>query len=322
MRKNSKNQGGETMGTAFDRHTVGWIGAGRMGSALAARMLQAGIPLQVYNRTRSKAEPLAVLGATLVDSPADLADRDIVFSIVSGPEAFLEVTTGPSGLLSRDGVAPRLLVDFTTLSTQASATVRAASMDKGTALLDAPVSGSAAVVNAGKLAVVVSGERSAYDLALPYLHVLAGGVTYVGPGERARLVKICHNLLLAAISQSLAEVTVLAEKGGIARHAFLDFINHSVLGSMFTRYKTPAFVQLDFTPTFTSLLLRKDLDLGLDAARALEVPLPVTAEVRKIVQSVIDNGGGEHDFAVLLEHAAQAANLVLEAEDAEVGTGL
>ena len=168
----------------------------------------------------------------------------------------------------------------------------------------------------------ISGSRATYEEALPYLEALGEGVSYVGEGELARVVKICHNVFLGVITQSLAEITVLAEKAGAPRHAFLDFINKSVLGSTFTRYKTPAFVKLDFTPTFTPVLLRKDLDLGLAAARRLDVPMPVAALVREIVQSLIGSGSTDCDFAALLELEARSAQLALRPENVPVTDGL
>jgi 3-hydroxyisobutyrate dehydrogenase len=304
------------------RHTLGWIGTGRMGHAMVARLLNAGCKVAVYNRTRAKAESLAALGAEIVPSPAELARRDVVFTMVAGPEDFREIVSGPAGLLSRKGQAPRILVDTTSISQEASALVRADAERAGTAMLAAPVSGNPKVVKAGKLGIVVSGPRAAYDEVLPYLSVIGRGVTYVGEGDSARMVKICHNVLLGVVSQTLAEITVLAEKGGVPRHAFLDFINKSVMGSMFTRYKTPAFVNLDFTPMFTPVLLRKDLDLGLQAGRQLEVPLPVTALVREIVQSLIGNGYTECDFAALLALQARASNLAIQPENMPVSDGL
>ncbi len=304
------------------QHTLGWIGAGRMGYAMVARLLRAGADVHVYNRTRAKAEPLAALGARIVDSPAELADRDIVFTMVAGPEDFRAVVTGPQGLLSRKGHAPKILVDTTSISQEASALVRADAARVGTAMLAAPVSGNPKVVKAGRLAFVVSGPRAAYEQALPYLSAIGPGVSYVGEGEAARMVKICHNVLLGVIAQSLAEITVLAEKGGVPRHAFLDFINNSVLGSMFTRYKSPAYVNLDYTPMFTPVLLRKDLDLGLQAGRDLEVPMPVASLVREIVQSLIGNGFTDCDFAALLTLEARGAHLDLQPEHVTVSDGL
>jgi 3-hydroxyisobutyrate dehydrogenase-like beta-hydroxyacid dehydrogenase len=304
------------------RMTVGWVGTGRMGFPMVARLLQAGADVTVYNRTRPKAEPLVRLGARLVDSPAALADRDLVFTMVSGPEDFKQVTLGPDGVLKGAGKAPKVLVDCSTVSQEASAVVRAAALEKGTGMLAAPVSGNGKVVKAGKLSIVASGPMDAYECALPYLEALGSGVSYVGEGEAARMVKICHNVFLGVIAQSLAEVTVLAEKHGVPRHAFLDFINKSVLGSMFTRYKSPAYVNLDFTPAFTSVLLRKDLDLGLAAARALDVPMPVAGLVREILQSLIGNGYAETDFAALIALQARAAGMTLVPENMPVNDGL
>jgi len=301
---------------------VGWIGAGRMGYAMAERLLKAGVDVSVWNRTREKAEPLAELGAQIVDSPSDLASKDIVFTMVGGPADFIEVTKGESGVLSQGANVPGLLVDCTSISEEASREVRAFANDVGTSMLDAPVSGNAKVVKAGKLSVVASGSKEAFDEASPFLDVIAEGVSYVGEGELARMVKICHNVFLGVVIQSLAEITVLAEKGGVSRHAFMDFINKSVMGSMFSTYKTPSLVNLDFTPTFTPLLLRKDMELGLSAARNLDVPMPVASMTKEIIQNLIGQGYTECDFAALIEMQAKNSGYQIESEEKEVGTGL
>ena len=300
---------------------LGWAGTGRMGYELVSRLLRAGHDVAVYNRTRAKAEPLAELGATIVDTPAELADRDIVFTIVAGPEDFKEVVLGRQGILSGNR-RPRMIVDSTTVSPAAGHEVRAAADELGVALLAAPVSGNPKVVKAGRLTICVSGPPGAWEEARGYLEVLAHAVTYVGDGERARLVKICHNLMLGVVSQCMAEVTVLAEKGGVSRADFLAFLNDSVMGSTFTRYKTPAFVNLDFTPTFTPALLLKDFDLGFEAARELDVPMPVAAVTQQIVQGMLGQGYDDIDFAALLELEARASGHELEPENVPVSDGL
>jgi 3-hydroxyisobutyrate dehydrogenase len=301
---------------------IGWIGTGRMGFALAARLLDAGHDLAVYNRTRSKAEPLAELGAKIVDAPVDLADRDVVFVMVSGPADLVQVTSGEAGLLTHPAQSPRIIVDTATVSSEASAQVRAAAAERGSTLLAAPVSGNPKVVRAGRLTLVVSGPTTAWQVAKPVLSALGEGVTYVGPGDTARLVKICHNLMLGVVTQSLAEITVLAEKGGVPRAAFLDFLNNSVMGSVFTRYKSPAFVNLDYTPTFTPVLLRKDFDLGLAAARELDVPMPVAAATAQLVQASVSSGRVDEDFAILLDLQAASSGLELKPENVAVDDGL
>jgi len=304
------------------RHTIGWIGTGRMGFPMAERLLQAGCDVTVYNRTRSRAEPLVQRGAKIAASPADLADRDIVFAMVTASDDLQAVTLVDKGLRTGSGKTPKILVDSSTVSRGASEEVRAAAARLGARMLAAPVSGNPKVVRAGKLTLVASGPRDAYDEALPYLRAIGPGVTYVGEGEAARTVKICHNVLLAVVAQSLAEVTILAQKSGVTRHAFLEFINNSVLGSAFSRYKSPQYVNLDFTPFFTSKLLCKDVDLGLAAARSLDVPMPLAAAVRELLQALIGNGFAEADFAALIEMQARGGGMKIVPENVAMSDGL
>jgi len=306
-----------------DRETqIGWIGCGRMGTAMAKRLVLAGHNVSVTNRTRAKAEVLGELGATVVDRPGDLAKCDIVFIMVSGNADLVEVTTGTEGLMSDSTSAPKIVVDCSTVSGETSAKVRDACAARGASFLAAPVSGNPKVVSAGQLTLAVSGTRDAFDVVRPYFEQLGQGVTYVGDGEVARLVKICHNMMLGIVTQAMAEITVLAERGGIKRSDWLEFLNHSVMGSTFTRYKTPAFVNLDFTPTFTPTLLRKDFDLGMAAAYELDVPMPVSALCTEIVKSTIGAGYVDQDFAVLLLEAARGAGLTMEPENITVDDGL
>ena len=301
---------------------LGWVGTGRMGYALVSRLLAAGHDVAVYNRTRSKAEPLAELGATIVDEVRELADRDIVFTMVAGSEDFKAVVTGPDGLLSDPSAQPRIIVDSTTIAPGAAEEVRAVSAERGTAILAAPVSGNPKVVSSGRLTVVVSGPKDAWEECAPLIELFGKGVTYVGEGELARVAKICHNLMLGVVSQCLAEVTVLAEKSGIEREDLLEFMNGSVMGSMFTRYKTPALVNLDYTPTFTPILLRKDFDLGFELAHELGVPMPVAAATAQAVQALIGSGHTTEDFALLLDQQARLSGLEMEPRDIEVSDGL
>jgi 3-hydroxyisobutyrate dehydrogenase-like beta-hydroxyacid dehydrogenase len=152
--------------------------------------------------------------------------------------------------------------------------------------------------------------------------MIGPAASWVGEGELARIVKICHNVFLGVVTQSLAEITVLAQKAGVPRHALLDFMNQSVMGSTFTRYKAPAFVNLDFKVTFTPQLLRKDMDLGLDAGRRFEVPMPLASMTRDLIQQMIGRGWTNQDFATLLLQQAQASGIKLESENVEVGDGL
>ena len=297
---------------------LGWIGTGRMGYEMAARLAKGGCDLAVWNRTKAKADPLKAHGAKVVDSLNDLSGKDIVFCMVSTWDDVKEVV----GKLLSGQSKPRMVVECSSISLEGSAELRKMLAEQKIEYLAAPVSGNAKVIKAGKLTFVVSGPKAAYEKARPYLDMMGSGSSYVGEGELARIAKICHNVMLGVVIQCLSEITILAQKAGMPRHAFLDFLNKSVMGSMFTRYKTPALVNLDFKVTFTPHLLRKDLDLGLDAGRELEVPMPLASLTRDLLQQMIGHGMADQDFATLVLMQAKASAIALEPENVEVGDGL
>lgn len=303
-------------------NTLGWIGLGNMGAPLATRLVRAGYDVAVWNRTASKAEPVVSAGASQVSAIRDLGARDVVFSMVSASKDLEHVMLDPEvGLLTGEEV-PDVVIDCSTVSVETSRKVREAADARGVRFFSAPVSGNGKVVAAGKLSVVCSGDEETFAMVRPMIEALGRSVTYVGEGEAARLVKVYHNLLLGIYTQALAEILVLGEKGGVKREAIMDFINNSVMGCMFSQYKTPALVNLDFHPTFTPVLLRKDFDLGLTEARAQEVPMPITNLTRDIIESTIGHGHATEDFATMLLVAAANAGIELKSEDADVSDGL
>src|SRR5262245_5014363 len=317
------------MGVSAQR--VGWIGMGRMGYPMAERLLVAGHDLAIWNRTIAKAQPLSAAGAKVVGTPADLRGVDVLFSIVSTGKDLEQVYFGPAGALSTAGKVPGIVVDCSTIGVEESERIRVKLREAGAEYIAAPVSGNAKVITAGKLSAVASGPEPAFHKVAPLIKAFApAGVSYVGEGELARVCKIAHNVMLGVVIENLIEITLLANKMGVPRHAFLAFLNNSVMGSMFTRYKSPALVNLDWTTAFTSELLRKDLDLGLELGRKMEVPMPVTSAAREVLQSHIGAArlkpDAEHylaaDFAALLETLATASGLSLASEDKAVPTGL
>ena len=301
---------------------VGWIGLGRMGEAMVKRLTKAGHGVDIWNRTRSKAEPLVEYGATLVDSKLELAACETVFTMVSTTDDLKEVLFGPGGLVTGKTL-PRLVVDSSSISQEGSTEVRERLESMGVAYLCAPVSGNAKVAKAGKLLVVASGPKHLYDLAEPYLRAMSRKCMWVGEGELARVWKIAHNTMFGVVIQNLCEITVLAEKAGIPRHVFLESINDSVLGSMYTRYKTPVLSNLTFEQvTFTPKLLLKDLDLGMAAAKAQGVSMPAAAATRESVSRLIGRGYDDVDFSVLLVEVAKDAGLELKPEAVKISDGL
>jgi 3-hydroxyisobutyrate dehydrogenase len=316
---------------AKNTQKIGWIGAGRMGLPMAERLIKAGHDVTVWNRTRAKAAPLEKLGGKLADHLAELRHVDVLFSIVSTGKDVQDVLYGKQGVCSDGGKVPPIVVDCSTIAVEESAVVRDKLKQLGADFVAAPVSGNAKVIKAGKLSAVISGPEAACKAAMPLIEVFAPqGVSYVGEGELARVCKIAHNVMLGVVIENLIEITLLTNKMGVPRHAFLAFLNNSVMGSMFTRYKSPALVNLDWTTTFTPELLRKDLDLGLELGRDMDVPMPVTAAAREVLQShfgaaILQKNPQEYlqkDFAALAETMALAAGMKLESENKNVPTGL
>lgn len=307
------HDGGKTAGPPAVAGRVGWIGIGRMGFAMARRLAQAGASLAVYNRSLEKAQPLVAHGARAVASIAELLDRDIVFTMLSTGDVVKEVLLGDKGLLA-GRAKPRIVVDCSSISVDDSNEIRNALAKAGIAFLAAPVSGNPHVVEAGKAGFVVSGPRAAFDEVRALLLTMAQSATYVGEGDLARIAKICHNVWLGSLTQSLAEVIVLAQKAGLTRSAFLEFINVCPMGSTYTRAKTPHWVALDFSATFTPVLMRKDLDLGLDLAHELGASLPLASMTRDLIQTLINRGYTDQDFSTLLLQQAEASGLVMKPE--------
>jgi 3-hydroxyisobutyrate dehydrogenase len=316
---------------AQNKQRIGWIGMGRMGYPMAERLLKAGYDLSIWNRTRAKAEPLAKMGGKVVDNLLELKDVDVLFSIVSTGKDLDQVYFGKNSVSGHGGKLPKIFVDCSTISVEESAAIRDRLAQLGCDYVAAPVSGNAKVIKAGKLSAVISGPEAACKTVTPMLEAIAPrGVSYVGDGELARICKIAHNVMLGVVIENLIEITLLANKMGVPRHAFLAFMNNSVMGSMFTAYKSPALVNLDWTTTFTPELLRKDMDLGLELGRDWDVPMPVTAAAREVLQAhfgaaMLQKNPDEYlqkDFAAMMETMALMSGMTLASENKNVPTGL
>ena len=310
-------------------HKIGWVGAGRMGYPMASRLAKDGQDVSVWNRTKSKADPLSEYGANVVSALDELHDVDVLFTMVSTGKDLKQVYFGDDGVLSKGSNKSQIFVDCSSISSVDSNEIRERLNEKGVSYISCPVSGNGKAVKAGVLSIVASGPEDIFNTVKPYLETIAPrGVAYVGDGDLARFCKIAHNVMLGVVIQNLAEITILAQKAGVPRHAFLNFMNNSVMGSIFTQYKSNAFTNLDWTTTFTTPLLLKDLDLGLQSAKELGVPMPVTAATRQVVQQhagrveKISNDNLEKDFGMLLESVADGAGISLVPENVPIPTGL
>jgi 3-hydroxyisobutyrate dehydrogenase-like beta-hydroxyacid dehydrogenase len=267
-----------------------------MGSAFAERLLDAGYQLVVHNRNRQKGESLAARGAVVAETAAELAAGvDIVLTSVSDDEAF-ESIAGSVVAAARSGT---VLVDTSTVSPGASARVAALAEHASVLYVRAPVSGNPSVVRAGNLTFIVSGPSSAVDRAAPVLLAIGPNIQLVGDAEQARIVKLAINLVIAGLAELMSEALVLGEASGVSRAALLETMGNSAAGAPFVKYKTEPLLHDDYSATFTTNLLEKDIDLVLEAAEAARVRLPLAGEIKSLVRSAIEAGYGDDDFMAL-----------------------
>ena len=278
------------------RLTVGLIGLGNMGSAFAERLLDGGYDLLVYNRTAAKAEPLAARGAAVAHTAEELAERvDVVLTSLPNDEALESVAEEIIGVIRPGGA----LVDMSTVSPGASARVAGLADEASVAFLRAPVSGNPTVVRAGNLSFIVSGPREALDRVEPVLETIGPTVHYVGEGEQARIVKLALNLMIAGLAQLMSEALVLSEASDVSRKDLLETMGSSAVGAPFVKYKTEPLLRDDFSATFTTALMEKDIDLILDAAKQAGLELPVAQEMKSLLRATAEAGYADDDFMAL-----------------------
>jgi 3-hydroxyisobutyrate dehydrogenase-like beta-hydroxyacid dehydrogenase len=289
------------------RQLVGLIGLGNMGAAVGERILAAGYDLVVHNRSREKTAVLANSGAEIAETPAELAAAvDIVFTSLADDAAF-EAVAALVAAAARPGT---VFADMSTVSPPASARVAALAETSSLAYLRAPVSGNPAVVRAGNVSFIVSGPREALEQVDPVLRAIGRAVLYVGDGEQARVVKLAINLMIGGLAQLMAEALVLSEASGVSRAALLETMGESAAGAPFVKYKTEALLQDDYSATFTTRLMEKDLDLVLGVAEDAGVRLPLAEEIKALVRSAVDAGYGDDDFMALFPHLQNAPKVV------------
>ncbi len=295
-----------TVGASNDpRLTVGLIGLGNMGTAIAERVLDAGYELVVYNRTPEKADALGARGAAVAKTSADLVEQvDVVLTSLADDEA-LEAVAANVVAAARPGT---VLVDMSTVSPAASTRVASLAEAASVAYLRAPVSGNPTVVRAGNLSFIVSGARETFERVEPVIRAIGPTVHHVGDGEQARIVKLAINLMVAGLAQLMSEALVLGEAAGVSRAALLDVMGSSAVGAPFVKYKTEPLLREDFSATFTTALMEKDIDLVLDAAAEAGVELPVAREMKTLLRAAIDAGYADDDFIALFLHLRSASD--------------
>jgi 3-hydroxyisobutyrate dehydrogenase-like beta-hydroxyacid dehydrogenase len=289
--------------------SVGFIGLGIMGQPMALNLLKAGHKLTVFNRTRSKAEPLERAGARVAASPAEVArDADIVMSIVSDTSAVEEVILGKGGALEalRSGA---VLVDCSTISPTVSRKVACHAAGKEAQMLDAPVTGSKHGAEKGELTFMIGGERATLDRVMPVLQVLGKKHIYCGPNGSGLAAKLAQNAIQATMVEVFCEGFVLAAKAGVQPQTMFEIIQSSMARASLTDFKAPFIFKGDFTPYFPLKLMHKDLELAMEAAYAQNVAMPATAAVKEVYGAAKAKGQGNQDYAAVITFLEEIAGI-------------
>jgi 3-hydroxyisobutyrate dehydrogenase-like beta-hydroxyacid dehydrogenase len=288
---------------------LGYIGLGAMGGRIAARLLAKGHAVTGYNRTRAKAQWLVERGLVLADSPrAVAAAADVTFVMVTDSSALESVATGPDGFIAGLGVG-NVIVDMSTVSPVVSRSIASKVRETGADMVDAPVSGSVATLEQGKLSVMVGGARATFDRVKPILEDIGPTVTYVGQNGLAVSMKIAVNLSLAAQMLAFSEGVLLAEKSGIARSTAVEVLTHSAIASPMVQYRGPFVLRMPDEAWFNVNMMQKDLLLALDMGRQLEVPLPTTAVASQWLTATRAIGLAEQDFAAVFQTLARLSGV-------------
>jgi 3-hydroxyisobutyrate dehydrogenase-like beta-hydroxyacid dehydrogenase len=283
-----------------ERPNVAVLGMGKMGLALAGRLLDQGWSVLFWNRTPKDFSQLEDRGAVRLDSFDDLWDRaSIVITFLANDDALASVCFEDGGVL-QSGSSERVLIDMSTVSPRISSEIAARAEAVGVDYLRSPVSGNPAVLAAGNVTLIVSGPRDTFERVEGLMNSIGPTVLYVGDAEHSRTLKLAINAGLAVTAQIMAELIVFGENNGIERSTLLHALSESVMGSPFVRYKSPGLIAHDYSATFTTNLLIKDLELALDVARGAELTLPVIELVSSLTHLASTNGYGEIDFASLL----------------------
>ncbi len=279
------------------RPRIALVGLGNMGRAAAERLLDAGYEVAVHNRTAARDGELLERGATSLDSPAAAFEVAELCLLTLANDAAVEAIADAVMSRAREGST---LIDLSTISVAASARVAEQVRERGVAYLRAPVSGNPQAVRAGTAAIFVSGPAEALERCDPVLRAIAPNVRYVGEGETARVLKLVLQIMIGGTAELLAEAIVLGESAGLDRRLLLETIGASVVGSTFVEYKTGPLLADDFSATFSTAMMQKDVGLVLDLAGANDVELPLIADLQSLLDSACENGLAEHDFASLL----------------------
>ena len=287
---------------------IGFIGIGLMGQQMTRRLLLAGFPLKVWNRTRDKVKDILSAGATWGDSPKALAQAcDVVITMVTDSAASEEVICGHNGIL--EGAPPgMLLIDMGSIAPETSRSIAAKAKAKGVPMLDAPVTGNPKVASEGKLGIMAGGPKEAFEACLPIFQAMGGKIIHVGENGKGTTLKLINNLIMGVAIQAVAEALVLAHKAGIDPVKVMEItsVGGARTGAMETRGLR--MIKHDFSTHFSTNNMYKDLSAAIKLAEEVGVSLPATGIAREMLRAAKNQGKGDLDSCVVMAVVESLAN--------------
>lgn len=280
--------------------SVGFIGIGTMGQPMSERLLEAGFPLTVCDRIKSRTDRLAERGARVAGSPREVAAQsDVTITMTPDGPSLRAVALGENGALA--GARPgSILINMSTVDIESSAEVAGAAGERGVKFLRAPVSGSTVLASQGKLTIMVSGDKQVYERCQGIFGVLGQKVFHLGAGDEALYFKLMLNMMIGAALQGMAEALAFGEKAGLSWEQMLELTGSSVVASPLVAYKIGPLSKRDFSPAFSVSLMAKDFDIALDAGKKLRVPMPTIGLVRQFFGALQATDRGDLDVTALL----------------------
>jgi 3-hydroxyisobutyrate dehydrogenase-like beta-hydroxyacid dehydrogenase len=288
---------------------LGFVGLGVMGGEMVARLLDRGHTVIGYNRTKGKAEWLVKKGMKWGNSPREVAEAsDVVLSMVTNSAALQAIVEGPDGILA--ALTPhKLYVDISTVSPEYSRTLANKVREKGSDMVDAPVSGSVITLQQGNLSVMVGGRKETFEKLKPILLDIGPKVTHVGDNGLALVMKIATNLSLAVQMLAFCEGVLLAEKSGIPRAIAVEVLTNSAIASPMVKYRGPFVLELPKEAWFNVNMMQKDMLLAMELGRKLDVSMPTTAISNEFLTAARAMGLVEKDFAVMFDVLAHMSGV-------------
>ncbi|KAF2323563.1 hypothetical protein GH714_036126 [Hevea brasiliensis] len=280
---------------------VGFLGMGIMGSPMAQNLIKAGCDVTVWNRTKSKCDPLISLGAQYKASPEEVAGAcDVTFAMLADPESAVEVACGKHGAVS--GLGPgKGYVDVSTVDGETSKLINGHVKATGASFLEAPVSGSKKPAEDGQLIFLTAGDKSLYETVALYLDIMGKSRFYLGDVGNGAAMKLVVNMIMGSMMATFSEGLLLSEKVGLDPNVLVEVVSQGAISAPMYSLKGPSMIKSAYPTAFPLKHQQKDLRLALGLAESVSQPTPIAAAANELYKVAKSHGLSDSDFSAVME---------------------